>query len=190
MSLQALFGVAGHLVIEHIGVDVDYEVVRHLFGLLGSGWVELAGLGHPIRPRQERIHNLVGVGHLGQQPLDVEPGIQPVGLGGGCDAVDRSRGLRAARRIAEEPVLPAYDKYALGLLYSRDSYGVRLGCLAVGIYAARCVISRKSTCAYRARFDFLDSWILGISALCNRQARLNSPMSIAPLSKLKARYSP
>lgn len=194
MSLQALLGVVRHLVVERIGVDVNYEVVRHLFGLLGSGWVELAGLRHPIRPRQERVHNLIGelagVGHLGQQPLDVKPGIEPVGLGRGGDAVYRRRRPRAARRIAEEPVLPAYDKYALGLLYSRDSYGVRLGCLAVGIYAARCVISRKSTCAYRARFDFLDSWILGISALYNRQARLNSPMSIAPLSKLKARYSP
>lgn len=44
MSLQALLGVVRHLVVERIGVDVNYEVVRHLFGLLGSGWVELAGL--------------------------------------------------------------------------------------------------------------------------------------------------
>ena len=43
MSLQALLGVVRHLVVERIGVDVNYEVVRHLFGLLGSGWVELAG---------------------------------------------------------------------------------------------------------------------------------------------------
>ena len=42
MSLQALLGVVRHLVVERIGVDVNYEVVRHLFGLLGSGWVELA----------------------------------------------------------------------------------------------------------------------------------------------------
>ena len=41
MSLQALLGVVRHLVVERIGVDVNYEVVRHLFGLLGSGWVEL-----------------------------------------------------------------------------------------------------------------------------------------------------
>mgnify|MGYP006947644895 CR=1 FL=1 len=47
MSLQALLGVVRHLVVERIGVDVNYEVVRHLFGLLGSGWVELAGLRHP-----------------------------------------------------------------------------------------------------------------------------------------------
>lgn len=53
MSLQALLGVVRHLVVERIGVDVNYEVVRHLFGLLGSGWVELAGLRHPIRPRQD-----------------------------------------------------------------------------------------------------------------------------------------
>ena len=45
MSLQALLGVVRHLVVERIGVDVNYEVVRHLFGLLGSGWVELAGSG-------------------------------------------------------------------------------------------------------------------------------------------------
>ena len=44
MSLQALLGVVRHLVVERIGVDVNYEVVRHLFGLLGSGWVELAGV--------------------------------------------------------------------------------------------------------------------------------------------------
>ena len=84
MSLQALLGVVRHLVVERIGVDVNYEVVRHLFGLLGSGWVKLAGLRHPIRPRQERVHNLIGefagVGHLGQQPLDVKPGIEPVAL--------------------------------------------------------------------------------------------------------------
>lgn len=60
MSLQALLGVVRHLVVERIGVDVNYEVVRHLFGLLGSGWVELAGLRHPIRPWQERVHNLIG----------------------------------------------------------------------------------------------------------------------------------
>ena len=36
MSLQALLGVVRHLVVERIGVDVNYEVVRHLFGLLGS----------------------------------------------------------------------------------------------------------------------------------------------------------
>ena len=62
MSLQALLGVVRHLVVERIGVDVNYEVVRHLFGLLGSGWVELAGLRHPIRPWQERVHNLSGEG--------------------------------------------------------------------------------------------------------------------------------
>ena len=99
MSLQALLGVVRHLVVERIGVDVNYEVVRHLFGLLGSGWVELAGLRHPIRPRQERVHNLIGelagVGHLGQQPLDVKPGIEPVGLGRGGDAVYRRRRPRA-----------------------------------------------------------------------------------------------
>ena len=43
MSLQALLGVVRHLVVERIGVDVNYEVVRHLFGLLGSGWVEDSG---------------------------------------------------------------------------------------------------------------------------------------------------
>lgn len=120
MSLQALLGVVRHLVVERIGVDVNYEVVRHLFGLLGSGWVELAGLRHPIRPRQERVHNLIGelagVGHLGQQPLDVKPGIEPVGLGRGGDAVYRRRRPRAARRIAEEPVLAPYDEDSLGLL--------------------------------------------------------------------------
>lgn len=31
MSLQALLGVVRHLVIERIGVDVNYEVVRHDF---------------------------------------------------------------------------------------------------------------------------------------------------------------
>lgn len=31
MSLQALLGVVRHLVVERIGVDVNYEVVRHLF---------------------------------------------------------------------------------------------------------------------------------------------------------------
>ena len=36
MSLQALLGVVRHLVVERIGVDVNYEVVRHLFGLLGT----------------------------------------------------------------------------------------------------------------------------------------------------------
>ena len=120
MSLQALLGVVRHLVVERIGVDVNYEVVRHLFGLLGSGWVELAGLRHPIRPWQERVHNLIGelagVGHLGQQPLDVKPGIEPVGLGRGGDAVYRRRRPRAARRIAEEPVLAPYDEDSLGLL--------------------------------------------------------------------------
>ena len=120
MSLQALLGVVRHLVVERIGVDVNYEVVRHLFGLLGSGWVELAGLRHPIRPWQERVHNLIGelagVGHLGQQPLDVKPGIEPVGLGRGGDAVYRRRRPRAAWRIAEEPVLAPYDEDSLGLL--------------------------------------------------------------------------
>ena len=122
MSLQALLGVVRHLVVERIGVDVNYEVVRHLFGLLGSGWVELAGLRHPIRPRQERVHNLIGelagVGHLGQQPLDVKPGIEPVGLGRGGDAVYRRRRPRAARRIAEEPVLAPYDEDSLGLCFA------------------------------------------------------------------------
>ena len=33
MSLQALLGVVRHLVVERIGVDVNYEVVRHLFVL-------------------------------------------------------------------------------------------------------------------------------------------------------------
>lgn len=45
MSLQALLGVVRHLVVERIGVDVNYEVVRHLFGLLGSGWVGLQDSG-------------------------------------------------------------------------------------------------------------------------------------------------
>ena len=69
MSLQALLGVVRHLVVERIGVDVNYEVVRHLFGLLRGG-----------------------------------------------DAVYRRRRPRAARRIAEEPVLAPYDEDSLGLL--------------------------------------------------------------------------
>lgn len=52
MSLQALLGVVRHLVVERIGVDVNYEVVRHLFGLLGSGWVELAGLRYGLRVKK------------------------------------------------------------------------------------------------------------------------------------------
>lgn len=45
MSLQALLGVVRHLVVERIGVDVNYEVVRHLFGLLGSAGSSLQDSG-------------------------------------------------------------------------------------------------------------------------------------------------
>ena len=121
MSLQALLGVVRHLVVERIGVDVNYEVVRHLFGLLGSGWVELAGLRHPIRPWQERVHNLIGeLAGVGRSRSAATrrkaSGFEPVGLGRGGDAVYRRRRPRAAWRIAEEPVLAPYDEDSLGLL--------------------------------------------------------------------------
>ena len=65
MSLQALLGVVRHLVVERIGVDVNYEVVRHLFGLLGSGVFCQVGVGRfgvSFSPCERRVSGRFGVG--------------------------------------------------------------------------------------------------------------------------------
>lgn len=45
MSLQALLGVVRHLVVERIGVDVNYEVVRHLFAFSAAAGSSLQDSG-------------------------------------------------------------------------------------------------------------------------------------------------
>lgn len=88
-----------------------------LAGPLGLVGLKPAGVGHAGRPGQEAVDHFVGertgVGHLLEQPLDVQAQVQAVGEDGGHHAVDGGRCVSAARRVAKiylpKPLAAALD---------------------------------------------------------------------------------